>query len=431
MRPNRLAIKIVFAGIVITAWLSFFLGFDYGFSFFGIHWNTLDLALLLAAFLAIISFPGNFGKDGIKRNRFILVLLVALLFFLPILIEGVYRGVTYSYRVVISYGMGILWCIILVYNAFNTSIKWEVLDKWVDILLTAIFPLALFAITGQLSSNRFFSFNLDFYTYGILYLFSLGFLYYYSKIIFSNSKSFFTILRITSFLLILTLSFEYKKVIIPSGIAGVIMTTIWLSRKFTTKTAIMLIRLPAAAITILLVFILLQYSGLDASYFNTVYEVRYLHIDNDGDITGGRVHIWRETIELVKKEPIRGYGVGIWLRNLNPYAGDKTHLSSHNTFLHFFLALGIPGGLVFSFIVLLLLVIAYRNTINLGVDGISFSFKLFLFGSLISYTINSFFDMFTIIQIGYVLFSIAAGIYLKAELNNDKQTKPTRFSRCK
>ena len=57
-----------------------------------------------------------------------------------------------------------------------------------------------------------------------------------------------------------------------------------------------------------------------------------------------RMEFLKETLEMIKEKPIKGYGLGSWRNEINKRTGSLTdHKTPHNNYLYVWMELGILG----------------------------------------------------------------------------------------
>lgn len=77
-----------------------------------------------------------------------------------------------------------------------------------------------------------------------------------------------------------------------------------------------------------------------------------IDLDNPDDTAQGRIHIWRDGLDLMKQSPVFGIGYGM--------LAEDEGLVAHNSYVHSFVEMGLIGGTLFAGLVYVLVVSARR-----------------------------------------------------------------------
>lgn len=417
----KLGVKIIFVSALLQALIVFFLGPDFGFEWTDIHWDLLDVVLVIVSYLCLIAFPLENRHNRFGREiRVLLPLAKAIVFLLPFLLWGIYLGMMNGYRAFYSYTIGIVWILVVGLLAYLARLSLREIEKLIKLLLYTSFVMALFAIPALLASNFWGlpnPFTLDYYGNSGLYLISSAFLYLLVQWIVFGRLSPFDHICSMLFFVALVLAFT-KKIILPTVVTVPFLIFLaWRSdlvlarsaRSVYAKLSIMLV------IGLIFVWLFSQVNALPSEvtdFYLMAWQVRYLHLDSEAGVLGGRSDLWSKAFAMILDNPL-GYGIGV------PIETDSTLkplLSVHNTYLHFFLALGVPGGLVVLWIVFQLVRVLFK-TIQVA-NRSHYSLHLFLVANVIWFLVMCLGDMFTIMPVAYVLFALSTGFLLRSHEDN-------------
>jgi O-antigen ligase len=139
-----------------------------------------------------------------------------------------------------------------------------------------------------------------------------------------------------------------------------------------------------------------------------------------------RLQIWRESIELIKKQPLLGYGVNMYMpqyqilrRSFAENGASKYGPTyAHNCFIQICFETGLLGLTAFILIIGRILYLAAVNFQRVGsVDGKTFFLSLGLFSSFITMLVHSFFDNHLYSLQLSAFFWVIAGLIMAVHLN--------------
>lgn len=154
---------------------------------------------------------------------------------------------------------------------------------------------------------------------------------------------------------------------------------------------------------------------------------RVATIDISNESSGGRIGFWSNALDYVSKHPIFGCGLGNWKLVSIPYVRETTSelivpYHAHNDFLEITADLGLPGGILFTSLFVILLIYVLRNWIS----SATFKIKLIVVFSLLAlvpYFVDAFLNFpaerpATQILFSFIMASISVH-YLKARVSGN------------
>jgi O-antigen ligase len=147
--------------------------------------------------------------------------------------------------------------------------------------------------------------------------------------------------------------------------------------------------------------------------------------------SGGRIGFWKNTIDFTSKHPIFGGGLGNWKIASIPYAKESTNelivpYHAHNDFFEITADLGIPGGIMFTGLFILLLFYAFRHWRS----DASYETKYIVVFSLIAlaaYFFDAFLNFPAERPATQILFSFIMASIVVAYLNSSAISSPKKF----
>ena len=168
----------------------------------------------------------------------------------------------------------------------------------------------------------------------------------------------------------------------------------------------------------------------NAGGYGTVMD-RVATINLSDASSGGRIGFWKNTIDFTSKHPIFGGGLGNWKLASIPYAKEKTDelivpYHAHNDFFEITADLGIPGGIMFTGLFILLVFYAIRHW---RFDA-SYETKYIVFFSLIAlvaYFVDAFLNFPAERPATQILFSFIMASIVVPYLNSSAISSNKKF----
>lgn len=153
---------------------------------------------------------------------------------------------------------------------------------------------------------------------------------------------------------------------------------------------------------------------------------RIATIDISNESSGGRIGFWLNALDYVSQHPIFGCGLGNWKLVSIPYVKETTNelivpYHAHNDFVEMTADLGIPGGILFVALFVILLIYFLRHWASTA----TIKFKLivvFSFLALVPYFVDAFLNFpaerpATQILFSFIMASISVS-YLNVKSSN-------------
>jgi len=124
---------------------------------------------------------------------------------------------------------------------------------------------------------------------------------------------------------------------------------------------------------------------------------RLSSIRADESSTNARLGSWKRTLRLIGEHPILGVGTGNWkiqvLKYENPTIEDHIFMyKNHNDFLEVAAETGIPGGIAYLSIFILILYGFIKASLKLGHDEDRLKFLFFSAFGILAYSVDAFFN---------------------------------------
>lgn len=416
----KLLVRLLLIGLIVQTFIVFVGGPSIGIQVANVNVNILEIVFFISLLIVILTLPIEFknhlyGKLKAKN----LYSLFLLLLFIPIFLWGVYKGFVFGYPAVFTYSIGVFFVIFSILLSYLAGFSEIEIKRWIKIISRFFLVLAVISIPF-LFLSRFFNFSspfvLDYYGYPVWFMISFGFLYTFVMVFVNKSSS--IVEKVGFFIFFLAELIGFEKKILASLLVSILTTVFlyWINgRKFGVPSSSKLTKVFSTILITLILIVLLLIAGEVTSiggFYTNFWEDRVLHLNSYGeiDLLGGRSEVWRITLQMITQRPWDGYGVGIRVENSSLYAENKPYLSTHNTYLHFILALGLPGGVI---VILNLINIMKNLTKSIGrCRPANFPLIVVLFSYIVGFIFMSFFDTFTIAQSGYVLFGLLVGFTL-------------------
>ena len=165
--------------------------------------------------------------------------------------------------------------------------------------------------------------------------------------------------------------------------------------------------------------------------YGTVLD-RVATIDLSEASSSGRVGFWRNAIDFTSKHPIFGGGLGNWKIASIPYAKESTDelivpYHAHNDFLEITADLGIPGGIMFAGLFILLLFYAFSHWRS----DASYETKyivVFSVIALVAYFFDAFLNFPAERPATQILFSFIMASIVVTYLNSSAISLPKKFA---
>lgn len=264
--------------------------------------------------------------------------------------------------------------------------------------------------------------------YSAHFLWIIGLLTSISNVIEAERKTKYSKAVLLMFIILFIVLFE-KKIIVPAAVSVLAFLVLSsMTSRFRHKSSVVTLACVGifAAIITILPFGLSPLPSSVKNYYQDVWETRFLHEDAGGDLSGGRVRIYGIAMEMIKQNPWLGYGIGIRIDSGTTF---RPEVSIHNTYLYFFLATGIFGGVAFLLVMFSVMRRCLKAT--LSADRTIVKNRIIMFSYQCGFLSLCFFDMFSIMQTSYVLFSAFAGIlfnfYLKGDRGHHAYSEQSRY----
>jgi putative inorganic carbon (HCO3(-)) transporter len=150
----------------------------------------------------------------------------------------------------------------------------------------------------------------------------------------------------------------------------------------------------------LIAFILAQqflFPRQDSIIGNTGIVSRLSTIRADESSTNARLGNWGRSLKLIRDHPVLGVGTGNWkiqvLEYENPLIGEYLYAyKNHNDFLEMTAETGIPGGLAYLSIFVLILSGFLKASLKSGTDADTLKFLFFPAFGILAYSVDAFFN---------------------------------------
>jgi O-antigen ligase len=166
-----------------------------------------------------------------------------------------------------------------------------------------------------------------------------------------------------------------------------------------------------------------------ASQYGSAAE-RMSSITSDKDESRNqRLAFWKHAIDYTKAHPWKGAGYGNWkLESIHPSKDIFNELSvplhAHNDFLEFFAELGIPGGLLYIAIFIIMVWITIRYLLNGDRDKMEGILVMCSIG-LAAYAMDAFFNFPIERPINQIFFALVLALGLSTFLYSKTEQSPT------
>jgi hypothetical protein len=117
----------------------------------------------------------------------------------------------------------------------------------------------------------------------------------------------------------------------------------------------------------------------------------------DESSTNARLTSWKRSLKLIREHPVLGVGTGNWkievLKYENRELKDYIYMcKNHNDFLEITAETGIPGGLAYLSIFVLILSGFLMTSLKAGPDDDSLKFLFFSAFGILAYSVDAFFN---------------------------------------
>lgn len=291
-----------------------------------------------------------FEKTSLPRNIFRIPEVRLIIFLYLILVAGipfaVHRGIAFDFVFKI-FPRTLLYFFILIIQIRTSkrlhSILWVVI---LSVLFSSLFylkdALSTMGLGYRLSASTMYDPNDIALIFATYLPFSLCFL-------FADKGSIKKIISIiTALFLVIGITMSQSRGGILS--LAVILTAMLLRRTSQWKGRFKIITM------VMLV-------GVFLYYLPAIYQKRFQNLQDDYNVTaeGGRIHIWKQNLEIFSKHPLFGVGANCSMAALGFYRaqqeGTKAWHVTHSSLIQVAVETGIPGFLVF----LILNLVAIRN----------------------------------------------------------------------
>ncbi|MFN5422867.1 MAG: O-antigen ligase family protein, partial [bacterium] len=266
----------------------------------------------------------------------------------------------------------------------------------------------------------------------------LPFVFY---VIFHSKKVFKTIASITLLLSVFCIAIINARATYISVVACIVLVSFFSLLMYFLKSdreKKYLINIGYVLLPIIIAFLFAQFIVSEALSVNaengggygTVSD-RVATIDFSNESSGGRIGFWLNAMDYVSKQPIIGCGLGNWKLVSIPYVKETTNelivpYHAHNDFVEMTADLGVPGGILFASLFVIMLVYAFKHWIS----SASIHLKLIVVFSLLAlvpYFIDAFLNFpaerpATQILFAFIMASISVNSirYLNTESNKIK-----------
>jgi len=186
----------------------------------------------------------------------------------------------------------------------------------------------------------------------------------------------------------------------------------------------------------LVVFVIAQqllFPKKDSIIGNTGIVSRLSSISYDESSTNARISSWKRTLKLISEHPVLGVGTGNWkvqvLKYENPTIGDHIFMyKNHNDFLEMTAETGIPGGLAYLSIFIMILYGFIKVCLKAGNDEDRLKLLFFSAFGIVAYSVDAFFNfpadraeiqtLFAIYTASAIAFTEIKHVSLTADGNN-------------
>lgn len=156
---------------------------------------------------------------------------------------------------------------------------------------------------------------------------------------------------------------------------------------------------------------------------------RLSSIRADESSTSARLDSWKRTLRLIGEHPVLGVGTGNWkvqvLKYENPTLEDHIFMyKNHNDFLEVTAETGIPGGIAYLLIFILVLYGFIKTSLKPGHEEDRLKFLFFSAFGILAYSVDAFFNFPADrpeIQVLFAIYVASAAAYAAA--------KPVRYVR--
>jgi len=131
--------------------------------------------------------------------------------------------------------------------------------------------------------------------------------------------------------------------------------------------------------------------------WNTGIVSRLSSIRADESSTNARLNSWKRSVRLIREHPVMGVGTGNWkivvLKYENPVAEDYLYMyKNHNDYLEITAETGIPGGLTFLALLLLVFVAFIKESLKAGSDEERLKLLFLPAFGILAYSVDAFFN---------------------------------------
>ncbi len=210
------------------------------------------------------------------------------------------------------------------------------------------------------------------YKSNIRYLYlALGLIAFVAELLTQSRGNFLAMLLGMSFILFV---YYHKKIVMNVAIIALVIGFVFLFGKYQDKLQLMI-----------------KHKGSNQQQ-QTITDNKTV-FERFKDKTGsGRLGLWEDTITLIKKKPVFGYGPDSWQTAMKNMVGDKYgDLSdAHNTFLRLSVDFGIPFAVIFVLFILYKLVIKFISSEkDIFTVGLSASLITIMFLGILDNPISS------------------------------------------
>ena len=163
---------------------------------------------------------------------------------------------------------------------------------------------------------------------------------------------------------------------------------------------LLIVRWAGLFLLALLVFVVAQrflFPKTDKILGNIEIVSRLSTIRADESSTHARLSSWKRSVKLISEYPVLGVGIGNWkiqvLKYENPEKGNYLYqYKNHNDFLEVTAETGIPGGLAYLSIFILILFGFVKASLKAGPDDDSLKFLFFSAFGILAYSVDAFFN---------------------------------------
>jgi O-antigen ligase/tetratricopeptide (TPR) repeat protein len=168
----------------------------------------------------------------------------------------------------------------------------------------------------------------------------------------------------------------------------------------------------------------MQDPNLDANIYGTVTE-RFGTLSNTSDESNAvRLRLWSHAIDYTVKHPLIGCGYGNWKIASIPYQRTITNdlyvpVHAHNDFVENFAELGIPGGLLYLSLFVVIAIFTFRTYYSNAGQATKFA-SVFSLLAFTGYSVDAFFNFPAERPINQVFFSLITAINVVAYLDARK-----------